>query len=102
MVVVIWRGPAKVEVAYPCISKISLNTAFPEPKILPTNAILALYQQGTGSVLIATTTSSSTNPAIKITNLGTGDSFVIESQDTDLSPFVIDSSGRVGIATSSP
>ncbi|XOB41124.1 MAG: hypothetical protein ACKKMW_00005 [Candidatus Nealsonbacteria bacterium] len=69
---------------------------------ITTNAILALYQQGTGSVLIATTTSSTTQPAIKITNLGTGDSFVIESQDTDSSPFVIDSSGNVGISTSSP
>ncbi|XOB42626.1 MAG: hypothetical protein ACKKMP_01045 [Candidatus Nealsonbacteria bacterium] len=69
---------------------------------ITTNAILALYQQGTGSVLIATTTSSTTQPAIKITNLGTGESFIVESQDTDSSPFVIDSSGNVGIATSSP
>ncbi|KKL19195.1 hypothetical protein LCGC14_2467920, partial [marine sediment metagenome] len=69
---------------------------------ITTNAILALYQQGTGSVLIATTTSSTTQPAIKITNLGTGESFIVESKDADSSPFVIDSSGNVGISTSSP
>ncbi len=37
-----------------------------------------------------------------ITNTGTGNSFVVNDQATDTSPFVIDLVGRVGIGTSTP
>jgi len=42
-------------------------------------------------------------PAMRITNAGTGDSFLVEdSTSTDSTPFVISSNGRVGIGTTNP
>ncbi|MBI2542782.1 MAG: tail fiber domain-containing protein [Candidatus Aenigmarchaeota archaeon] len=40
--------------------------------------------------------------AANITNLGSGNSFVVEDSAADTTPFVIDSSGNVGIGTTSP
>jgi hypothetical protein len=53
-----------------------------------------------GNTLI--TTNSSTD-ALRITQLGTGNAFVVEdSTNPDSTPFVINNSGRVGIGTRSP
>ena len=46
---------------------------------------------------------ATTGTAMRITNTGTGTSFLVEdSTSTDSTPFVIDSAGFVGIGTSSP
>jgi hypothetical protein len=46
---------------------------------------------------------ATTGVAMRITNTGVGNSFVVEdSASTDTSPFVIDSAGRVGIGTTLP
>jgi hypothetical protein len=67
---------------------------------------------GTGSLVFAASPSLSGNvviadnsasPALRITQTGTGNAFVVEdSASTDATPFVIDASGNVGIGTSSP
>jgi len=44
-----------------------------------------------------------TNAALRVTQLGTGNALVVEdSTNPDSSPFVVDSSGNVGIGTDSP
>lgn len=46
---------------------------------------------------------SGTTVPLKITNAGTGNSFLVEdSASTDSSPFLIDASGNVGVGSSSP
>jgi hypothetical protein len=49
-----------------------------------------------------TISSSGTNVPLTITHDGTGNCFVVNDVTGDTSPFVIDSSGNVGIGTSSP
>ena len=44
-------------------------------------------------------TDSSTSPALKITQTGTGNALVVEDAASDSTPFVIDSAGRVGIGS---
>ena len=44
---------------------------------------------------------SGTN-VLSITNTGTGNSFVVNDEASDATPFVVDASGRVGIGTASP
>jgi hypothetical protein len=63
----------------------------------PTTAVSPVL---TGNVTISTNSSS---PALKITQTGTGDVLrVQDSTDPDLTPFVITSSGAVGIGTVAP
>jgi hypothetical protein len=46
---------------------------------------------------------ATTGTAMRITNTGSGNSFLVEdSTSTDTTPFVIDATGRVGIGTTSP
>jgi hypothetical protein len=46
---------------------------------------------------------ATTGTAMRVTNTGTGNSFLVEdSASTDTSPFVISASGNVGIGTTSP
>lgn len=45
---------------------------------------------------------SSTNTPLTLTNTGSGPSFRVNDADSDLTPFIIDGSGRVGIGTSNP
>jgi hypothetical protein len=46
---------------------------------------------------------SSSNPALRITQTGTGPAFVVEdSINPDITPFTIDTQGNVGIGTSTP
>ena len=58
-----------------------------------------VYAAGTGNNLFSgpvITSTSSTLPAMRITQTGTGDAFVVEdSTNPDTTPFVIDTSGRV-------
>lgn len=42
------------------------------------------------------------NPTFNITNLGTGNSFIVNDEAADASPFVIDNDGNVGIGTTTP
>jgi len=49
-----------------------------------------------------TISSSGTNVPLTITNDGTGNSFVVNDVTGDTTPFVIDSSGNVGIGTTTP
>ncbi|MDO8716932.1 MAG: hypothetical protein Q7J73_09050, partial [Dehalococcoidales bacterium] len=63
---------------------------------------LTVTQRGTAAAVSATSTSAMTSDIFKITNLGSGKSFVVEDSDTDSSPFVVDASGNVGIASSTP
>lgn len=77
-------------------------------------AALLIQNNGTGGAALFQNTTSSTNPcvnvdargtadAVRITNTGSGNSFVVEDEaNPDASPFVIDSAGRIGIGTSSP
>jgi hypothetical protein len=65
-----------------------------------------LYVDGTGNSSFngpVITNVSSTLPAMRITQTGTGDAFVVEdSTNPDTTPFVISASGSVGIGTTSP
>jgi hypothetical protein len=64
--------------------------------------ILNVNQGGAGSAMTITNTATATGDAVRITNLGTGNSLVVEdSTNPDSSPFVIDAAGRVGIGTTS-
>jgi hypothetical protein len=50
-------------------------------------------------VVGGTITSNSSNPALRITQSGSGNALLVEDVASDTSPFVIDSNGRVGIGT---
>lgn len=60
---------------------------------------LTVTQRGTAAAFSATSTSAMTSDIFKITNLGSGQSFVVEDSDTDSSPFIITRSGSVGVGT---
>ncbi|MBI2626184.1 MAG: hypothetical protein HYW69_01150, partial [Candidatus Nealsonbacteria bacterium] len=60
---------------------------------------LTVKQSGSGRIFLATSTSSMTSAAFQITNLGSGNAFVVEDSDTDATPFIIDASGNVAIGT---
>ena len=66
-----------------------------------------LYMAGTAENYLGGNTvinvNDNTNAALRITQLGTGNALLVEdSANPDSSPFVIDSSGNVGIGTSLP
>ena len=73
----------------------------------PNNAVTVLKN---GNVGIGASSPSSlleivasgTTLGLNVTNTGTGDSFIINDASADTTPFVVDSSGNVGIGTSSP
>lgn len=58
-------------------------------------AVATLINKSFGNAL--TITDNSANPALKVTQTGTGYAFVVEDVASDTTPFVIDSAGRVGI-----
>jgi hypothetical protein len=59
---------------------------------------ISATQAGTPTVATFTLTNTgSTNPAVVIENRGTGNSFVVNDEPTDSSPFIIDNAGAVGI-----
>ena len=45
---------------------------------------------------------SGTDPALKVTQAGTGDAFRVEDVASDTTPFVIDDEGKVGVQVSAP
>jgi hypothetical protein len=55
-----------------------------------------LYVNGTANFV------ASTGAPVTITNTGTGNSFVVNDAASDTTPFVVDSSGNVGVGTSTP
>ncbi|MBK9563001.1 MAG: tail fiber domain-containing protein, partial [Micavibrio sp.] len=59
---------------------------------------------GHSSILKAATLATSTATPLIVTNLGAGDSFVVndETGDADASPFIVKADGKVGIGTASP
>jgi hypothetical protein len=59
---------------------------------------------GHSSILKAATLATSTATPLRVTNLGAGDSFVVndETGDADASPFIVKADGKVGIGTASP
>jgi len=63
---------------------------------------LTVTQNGTGQIVSLTNTATATAAAFTSTNLGSGNSLVINDEAGDTTPFVIDASGRVGIGTASP
>jgi hypothetical protein len=71
---------------------------------VPTGRMTGAYTGITGlGTLTGLAVAATTGTAMRITNTGTGDSFLVEdSASTDTSPFVIDASGNVGIGVSSP
>ncbi|RLG81402.1 MAG: hypothetical protein DRO40_09735, partial [Thermoprotei archaeon] len=59
-------------------------------------------QDGTGSIVSFANTADAASDAVKLTNLGSGNSFLVEDESSDTSPFVIDADGKVGIGTTTP
>jgi hypothetical protein len=69
-------------------------------KVDATNARVGINNQSPSAVLDVQAT---TGTALRITNTGTGNSFLVEdSTSTDSTPFVIDQYGNVGIGTNNP
>jgi len=65
------------------------------------NAPITINQNGSGSGLVVNAGSSSTSPAVRITQLGSGEAIRVEDETSpDTSAFIVDAAGRVGINTS--
>lgn len=60
---------------------------------------LKAEQLSTGVGLEVLNTSAATGTCVSITNLGSGNSFVVNDQPSDASTFTIDANGKVGIGT---
>jgi hypothetical protein len=57
----------------------------------------------TGSIIAGLFSGSTSNDLVRITQTGTGNALVVEdSTDPDSSPFVVDTTGRVGLGTIAP
>ena len=63
---------------------------------------LTVTQSNTGAIAEFSNTSSATSTALTLTNLGTGNTLLIEDEESDTTPFVIDENGNVGIGTTNP
>ena len=63
---------------------------------------LTVIQNGKGTIIKLKNTSSATSTALTLTNLGTGNTLLIEDEESDTTPFVIDENGNVGIGTTNP
>lgn len=60
-------------------------------------AIAEITQTGTAGTATFVNTASATGDCVRISNLGTGHSFVVEDSSPDTTPFLITNDGRVGI-----
>jgi hypothetical protein len=64
-------------------------------------AIFTANQSNVGGIAVFTNTATATSDAVRITNTGSGNSFVVEdAANPDSSPFVITAAGDVGIGVS--
>jgi hypothetical protein len=73
------------------------------PSSTPANNSLDFSHFADNMSLDASTTITADNAEVlTITNIGTGNSFVVNDVASDTSPFVIDTNGNVGIGTSAP
>jgi hypothetical protein len=68
-------------------------------KVDTANARVGINNQSPSAVLDV---QASTGTAMRITNSGTGESFRVEDATSDITPFVIDASGNVGMGTATP
>ncbi|MEK7482275.1 MAG: hypothetical protein AAB620_00580, partial [Patescibacteria group bacterium] len=64
-----------------------------------TAAALTVVQQGSGSIVDLSNSTNAQSAALTVTNLGSGNSFAVNDQAGDASPFVIDAAGNVAIGT---
>jgi hypothetical protein len=110
-------GAKSVFVTYPASRSFNIDDIGTAPNEIPLNQFLGnlAYQNADaiagnvniGGSITANNASvinvNSTSDALRITQTGTGNAFVVEdSASPDATPFVIDASGNVGIGTSSP
>ena len=78
---------------------VGVGTNTPSEKLnVAGNGLFTGFLNSTSLEVLQTGTSLAAN----ITNTGTGDSFIVNDASSDSTPFVIDSSGNVGIGTTSP
>ena len=80
----------------------SQSNTFSQPQIIGSTSnaapILTTSNTGTREIATFTNTTTATSDAVVITNLGTGNSLVINDEPaTDLTRFVVSNTGRVGI-----
>lgn len=85
-------------------SFLNLNASNLTSGTVPSACMTGAYTGITGlGALTSLDVQTTTGTAVRITNTGTGNSFLVEdSASTDTTPFVIDSSGQVGIGTVNP
>jgi len=60
-------------------------------------AAAKVKQNGAGVSLLVETTTNSTNPALKVVQLGSGEAMRIEDESPESTPFVVSGAGKVGI-----
>ena len=85
-------------------SFLNLNASNLTSGTVPSARMTGAYTGITGlGTLTGLNVLATTGTAVRITNTGTGNSFLVEdSASTDATPFVIDAAGNVGIGTASP
>ena len=85
-------------------SFLNLNASNLTSGTVPSASMTGAYTGITGlGALTSLDVQATTGTAVRITNTGTGNSFLVEdSASTDSTPFVIDAAGRVGIGMTNP
>lgn len=85
-------------------SFLNLNASNLTSGTVPSARMTGAYTGITGlGALTSLDVQTTTGTAVRITNTGTGNSFLVEdSASTDATPFVINAAGNVGIGVSSP
>ncbi len=85
-------------------SFLNLNASNLTSGTVPSARMTGAYTGITGlGALTSLDVQATTGTAVRITNTGTGNSFLVEdSASTDSTPFVIDAAGLVGVGTTSP
>ena len=85
-------------------SFLNLNASNLTSGTVPSARMTGAYTGITGlGALTSLDVQATTGTAVRITNTGTGNSFLVEdSASTDSTPFVIDAAGRVGIGMTNP
>jgi hypothetical protein len=91
---VLITSPATGNILMRNSSNLWVNT--PQTSITSVGTLTGLAVSGTATV------TASSGTAMRITNSGTGESFRVEDATGDITPFVIDASGNVGMGTATP